>query len=196
MLLDRRIALKPFIAYKGMNSLFTGLSVGSIFIIYAPLQPTVYSLGGIVLALAMLFIARFYARILNRRWFYRISLAVEAVMALLVLYFLAASYSYATALLIYAGYQLTFAFGSYLVRAETMLIPKAKALTAIDVVKQGGYLVGMLVAFLFYEALERFMGISNPQRQVYLLHFLLLVCEAGVLFLLYRAFHPVHGIRS
>lgn len=193
MLQDRRIALKPFIAYKGMNSLFTGLSVGSIFIIYAPLPPSVYSLGGIVLALAMLIIARFYSRILNRQWFYRISLTVEGVMMLLVLYFLMASYTFTTALIIYAGYQLTFAFGSYLVRAETMLIPKAKALTAIDVMKQGGYLVGMLIAFLFYGALERFMGISDPQRQVYLLHFLLLSFQAGVLFLLFRAFRPLRG---
>ncbi|WP_345988766.1 hypothetical protein WCX18_00875 [Sulfurimonas sp. HSL1-2] len=186
----RNLALRPFIWYKFYNALFTGISVGSIFIIYAPLQPYVYSLGGILLALAMLVIARFYTRILNRTWFWRISLAVEIVMLLLVLYFLLFSYSYASALFVYAGYQLTFAFGSYLVRAETILIERAKALTYLDVYKQAGYLAGMLVSFLFYKTVEYVAGIGESQAQVYLVHYVLLVAEIVVIYYLYRAFHP------
>jgi len=183
-------ALRPFVRYKFFNALFTGISVGSIFIIYTPLQPYVYSLGGILLALAMLFVAKLYAHILNRRWFWRISLAVEAVMLLLVVYFLLFSYSYAGALFIYSGYQLTFAFGSYLVRAETILIPKARALTALDVSKQSGYLAGMVISFLFYKGLAYTAGIADSRTQVYLIHYLLLAAELLVLYYLYRAFHP------
>jgi putative membrane protein len=183
------IALRDFVRYKCLNALFTGLSVGSIFIIYTPLQPWVYSLGGIVLALAMLLIARYYVAILNRAWFWRISMGVEIVMALLVLYFLLFSYSYVTALFVYAGYQLTFAFGAYLVRAETLLIAKAKALTWLDVYKQIGYLAGMVVSFLFYKGLELGYGIEQSSEQVYLLHYLLLLVEASVIYYLYRAFH-------
>jgi len=34
-----------FIRYKFFNSLSLGLSVGAIFTIYTPLEPSVYSLG-------------------------------------------------------------------------------------------------------------------------------------------------------
>ena len=185
-----RIGLRAFVAYKFFNALFTGISVGSIFIIYKPLQPSVYSLGGIALALAMLGIARLYSRILNRTWFWRISLAVEIVMLLLVLFFLIFAYGYMNALVIYAGYQLTFAFGAYLVRAETILIGRPKALTYLDVYKQLGYLAGMVIAYLFYEILERGYAVTDGQMQVYLLHYLLLLTELAVLYYLYRAFHP------
>lgn len=188
-----RIGLREFVKYKFLNALFTGISVGSIFTIYTPLQPIVFSLGGIGLALAMLVIARFYVRILNRVWFWRISLGVEIVMLVLVLYFLLFPYGYASALFVYAGYQLTFAFGSYLVRAETILIGKAKALTYLDVYKQAGYLAGMVVAFAFYKALDTGFAITDAQRQVYWLHIPLLLTEFGVLYYLYRAFHKRAG---
>ena len=69
-----------FIRYKFFNSLFLGLSVGAIFTLYAPLEPSIYSLGGVVLALGMLFIARLYHYILNADWFFRISLVVEVLL--------------------------------------------------------------------------------------------------------------------
>jgi hypothetical protein len=195
VILHRRLDLRAFARYKFFNALFLGLSVGSIFVIYTPLQPWIYSLGGIALALAMLFVAKLYPHILNRTWFYRISLAVELVMLALVAYFLLFSYSYATALFMYAGYQLTFAFGSYLVRAETILIEKAKALTYIDVSKQVGYLAGMILSLLFYQGLAFFYGITESEPQVYRMHGLLLLTELVVIFWLYKAFHPVYGER-
>jgi hypothetical protein len=184
------IRLRPFLWYKFYNSLFTGLSVGTIFTLYQPLEPSVYSIGGVLLALAMLFIARFYTAIMNRTWFYRISLGVEAVMVVMVVWFLLVSYSYMTAMLIYAGYQLTFAFGSYLVRAETMLLPRRQLLTFLDVAKQKGYLVGMAAAYLFYKAMEYGFDMTQNQEQVYAIHGLLLIVEAVTIAMLVKAFGP------
>ena len=185
---QRQIILKEFIRYKFFNSLFVGLSVGSIFTIYAPLEPSLYSLGGIALALAMLGIAKIYTKIMNIHYFYRISIAVELVMLISVLYFLFFSYSYTTALFIYAGYQLTFSFGSYLVRAETILIPKSEALSRLDVAKQLGYLTGMSTSYLFYKMLTYFLNIADNQSQVYELHYLLLITELITIVFLLRSF--------
>jgi len=112
---------KWYLRYKFLNSLFLGLSVGAIFTIYAPLKPSIYSIGGIALAIGMLFIARLYHKILTISWFYRISLLVELVLLVVIVVFLIRPYTYQTALLVYLGYQLTFVFGSYLVRAETLI---------------------------------------------------------------------------
>lgn len=185
---EKRIDARAFISYKFYNSLFTGLSVGSIFTIYTPLEPSLFSIGGVFLALAMLVIAKFYTKIMNRRYFYRISLAVEVVMLALVLYFLLFTYSYTTALMVYLGYQFTFAFGSYLVRAETILFPRRQILTFLDVTKQKGYLAGMVVSFLFYKGLEHFYAVTENRLQVYALHFLLLAVELVTILYLLRAF--------
>ncbi len=185
---EKSIDTREFINYKFFNSFFTGLSIGSIFTIYTPLDPSLFSAGGIFLALAMLFIAKLYSKIMNRHYFYLISLAVEMVMLALVLYFLLFSYSYTTALMVYIGYQATFSFGSYLVRAETMLFRRSKVLTFLDVTKQKGYLVGMVISFLFYKALEYLFNITENTTQVYDLHFLLLAVELTTIFYLLRAF--------
>ncbi|MEY3091216.1 MAG: hypothetical protein RL113_1532 [Pseudomonadota bacterium] len=121
-----------FIRYKFFNSLFLGLSVGAIFTLYTPLEPSLYSVGGVLLAVAMLIIARFYHAILNAKWFFRISLFVEIVLLVAMLYFLYASYTYQTALLMYIGYQITFMFGNYLIRAETLLLETDTLLTKVD----------------------------------------------------------------
>ena len=68
-----------FIRYKFLNSLFLGLSVGAVFVLYTPLSPTVFSAGGLGLALGTLIVATQYRRILVPRWFFRLSLAVEFV---------------------------------------------------------------------------------------------------------------------
>lgn len=171
-----------------MNSIFLGISVGTIFILYKPLEPSIYSIGGIFLALSMLLIAKFYSKILNRYYFYRISMMIEFIMLFLILFFLTFSYSYTTALLIYIGYQVTFAFGSYLIRAETLLLNHPKILTFLDVAKQVGYLIGMLIAYLFYKALEFSLKIYDFDTQVYLLHFLLLLAEISTITYLFFAF--------
>ncbi|SFV56652.1 hypothetical protein MNB_SV-8-194 [hydrothermal vent metagenome] len=179
-----------FIRYKFFNSLFLGLSVGAIFTLYAPLKPSVYSLGGVVLALGMLFIARLYHTILNTKWFFRISLFVEIILLLAMLYFLSSPYTYQTALIIYIGYQITFVFGSYLVRAETLLLKTDILLTRLDTVKQLGYLLGMGVSYLFYKIIAHY-GIVSNQNQVYFLHFLLVGIEIVVILLILKSFKRV-----
>lgn len=50
-LVMRTIHLRFYLLYKLLNALFLGCSLGSVFIIYAPLNPKIYSIGGITLAL-------------------------------------------------------------------------------------------------------------------------------------------------
>ena len=176
-----------FIRYKFFNSLFLGVSVGAIFTLYAPLEPSIYSLGGVVLAIAMLLVARLYHHILNAHWFFRISLGVEVLLLLAMLYFIYASYTYQTALLLYVGYQVTFVFGSYLVRAETLLLQTDILLTKLDTAKQLGYLFGMGISYVIYKLFTSY-GIETPQEQVYVLHFLLIAIEILVIFLIFKSF--------
>jgi len=185
-----KIIPEQFIRYKFMNSLFLGLSVGVIFVLYQPLEPSVYSLGGVLLAVGMLFIARFYHKILNTEWFFRISLLVECVLLLAILFFLKYPYTYQTALIVYVGYQITFVFGAYLVRAETLLLKTDTLLTRLDTAKQFGYLLGLGISYLFYKILEHF-GTTAHQTQVYDLHFLLLFLEITIIILIFKSFQKV-----
>ncbi|WP_457595409.1 hypothetical protein [Hydrogenimonas sp.] len=188
-----KILPRNYIRYKGVNSFFTGLTVGAVFTIYSVLDPSIFSLGGIVLAFGMLAVAKFYEKILNLRTFYRISLFVEWVMLGLVVWYLAMPYGYATALLVYAGYQLTFLFGSYLVRAETLFLNRKRILSWLDMAKQAGYLAGMLVSWLFYKAMVWVWQIHDHAEQVYTLHWLLLVTEILIIGLLFRSFKRAKG---
>jgi len=182
-----RLRNRNYLFYKFFNSLFLGLSVGTIFVIYEPLDPSVYSLGGILLALAMLAIAQLYPRIMTLPWFFRISLLVELTVLAMVLWFLVLPYTWLTALLVYAGYQLTFSFGSYLVRAETLALEDDELLRRVDSAKQLGYLAGMILSWLMYKILE-WQGITGKQAKVYDLHWGLLVVEVMILFFLIRSF--------
>ena len=176
-----------FIRYKFFNSLFLGLSVGAIFTLYTPLEPSIYSLGGVILAIGMLLVARLYHHILNAEWFFRISLFVELILLLAMLYFLYASYTYQTALLLYVGYQVTFLFGSYLIRAETLLLQTDTLLTKVDTAKQLGYLFGMGVSYIIYKLFAHY-GIEDPQVQVYNLHYILIGIEVVVIVLIWKSF--------
>ncbi len=179
--------LRPYLWFKLLNSLFFGLSTGSVFVLYTPLEPSVYSLGGIVLALGLLVVAKFYERMMNARVFFAITLMVECVTLVMVAGFLLFSYSYMTALFIYVSYQFTFIFGGYLVRVETVALRRSKLMGCIDVAKQKGYLAGMVLAYGFYKALA-WQGIVDKQDQVYLLHFGLLGLQVCILVLVLRAF--------
>ena len=74
-------AIRPaaFIRYKFLNSLFLGLSVGAVFVLYTPLSPAVFSAGGLGLAVGTLIVATQYRRILAPAWFFRLSLLVELI---------------------------------------------------------------------------------------------------------------------
>lgn len=180
--------IKSYIRYKFLNSLFAGLSIGSVFSIYSPLQPSVFSIGGILLALGMLIVAKFYEKLMNVRLFFLISLFVEIVMLFVITAFLLKPFSYSTALFIYSGYQLTFVFGSYLVRTETIILKKKKLLSILDVYKQSGYLLGLGASFIFYKSLEYLFNITQNQQQVYYLHYLLIVLELLIIYFLVKAF--------
>ncbi|MGW8169345.1 MAG: hypothetical protein ACWGHH_05020 [Sulfurovaceae bacterium] len=173
-----------YIAYKLFNALFAGLALGSVMSIYAPLKPSIYSLGGIVLALGMIIVARMYEKILTIQWFYRFTLLVEVVLFGVILFFLSTEFSYQSALLMYIGYQITFIFSSYLIRAETLFLSETYMLMRIDTVKQIGTLIGMAVAYVFYKFLEEKTNIE----QVFTMHYILLAIQVIVMFLVARSF--------
>ena len=183
-----RINNRNFIKYKFFNSLFLGTSIGSIFTIYTPLEPSVYSIGGIILAVGMLIVATLYSKILNINYFYKISLFVELVILSVIVAFLLFSFNYQIALMVYIGYQITFMFGSYLIRGETLILKKDRILTLVDMAKQFGYLLGLLMSYLFYKAIEYQFQIIDNQSQVFYIHYLLLLIESLVIIFLIRSF--------
>ena len=179
---------KWFLTYKLFNSAFTGLSVGILFTIYNPLDPEIYSLGGIILASAMLVLAKFYEKLLNIKSFYFISVLVEACMLITVLVFLILKYSLVSALIIYILYQFTFIFGGYLVRAETLVAKNKELLAKIDINKQIGYLLGLAFSFLIYKVLENSFNISETKDQIIILHYILLTLQFSILAFLLLSF--------
>ena len=50
----------------------------------------------------------------------------------------------------YIGYQITFIFGSYLGRVETLLLKEKSVLKAVDISKQAGYMVGLLLSYIIF----------------------------------------------
>ena len=186
---------KVFLAYKLFNSSFTGLSIGILFTIYNPLDPSVYSIGGIIMAAAMLLVAKFYEKLLNITSFFYISLGVEIMMLATIITFIIMQYSLMSALLIYIGYQFTFIFGGYLVRAETLVAKEKELLGKIDVNKQLGYLIGLFGSFIFYKSLEYVLDITDPKIQISILHYLLIGLQAFIILLLLRSFSRKRAIQ-
>ena len=136
----------------------------------------------------MLLVATLYSKILNINYFYKISLFVELVILSVIIAFLLFSFNYQIALLVYIGYQVTFMFGSYLIRGETLILKKDRILTLVDMAKQFGYLVGLLLSFLFYKGIEYQFQIIDNQTQVFYIHYLLLFIELLVVIFLIRSF--------
>ena len=136
----------------------------------------------------MLIVATLYSKILNINYFYKISLFVELAILSVIVAFLLFSFNYQIALLVYIGYQITFMFGSYLMRGETLILKKDRILTLVDMAKQFGYLVGLLLSYLFYKAIEYQFQIIDNQSQVFYIHYLLLFIELLVIIFLIRSF--------
>lgn len=183
-----RIIPRTYFRYKFANSVFNGLTVGAIFTMYAPLDPSVFSIGGILLAIGLIIVAKFYDRLIEIHKFFQISMLVELVMVGAVVLYLIHPYTYMTALLVYAGYQFVFTFGSYLVRTETLFLPRRKLLSWLDIYKQSGYLAGLALSWAFYALLSSTFGITDKTETVYLIHWLLLASEAVIIALLTRSF--------
>ncbi len=182
-----KLTLRPYLWYKLYNSLFFGLAVGSVFVLYTPLEPSVFSLGGIGLAIGLLLVAKGYEKMMNLLVFYRITLLVECLTLLMIVSFLLFQYSYSDVLFIYISYQLTFVFGNYLMRMETLALKRTLLLSFADVIKQKGYLAGMVISYLFYKGIELY-GIVDKETQVYYLHGLLLGIQIVILWYVFRAF--------
>jgi hypothetical protein len=157
-------------------------------VLYTPLKPSIFSLGGIFLAFGMLLVAKFYEEIMNLQFFFYITILVELTVLAFVTFFLVFNYSYMTALVIYLGYQLTFVFGSYLVRMETIALKKTKLISFADITKQKGYLGGLVISYMFYKILG-FFKVTNKQIQVYDLHYGVFSLQLLILFLVYKAFY-------
>lgn len=181
------IALKPYLFYKLLNSLFLGSSLGTIFVIYMPLSPKTYSIGGIFLALGAWIVSLFYAQLLHKKPYKIILLGLEILPFLYLLAYLLLPNTFFGALLIYTLYQLGFIFGDYLGRTETLIFKKRFYLSKLDRNKQIGYLLGLGIAFIFYNVLD-FMQITQKEAQVYAIHFLLLLLQFIVFFTLFYAF--------
>ena len=184
-------AIRPaaFIRYKFLNSLFLGLSVGAVFVLYTPLSPAVFSAGGLGLALGTLIVATQYRRILVPAWFFRLSIAVELITLSGVTAVLVLPIALPLALFVYIGYQITFSLGNYLVRCETLLMGSVEQLRQLDIAKQAGYLLGMAAAWAIYTGLEHWLMVSEETAQVVSLHWALWGLEVLVLSALWRAFN-------
>ena len=169
--------------------MFTGLSLGTVFVIYSPLDPYIYSIGGIALAIATMAIATLYNRLIKVEYFYFISICVEIVILIIVLAVLIFSLNPTIAAIVYAGYQLTFFFGSYLVRCETLLLESKKFLSKVDILKQLGYLAGLATSYVMYKWFEYYLLVTENNVQVYLMHYGLLVNELIVILALYFSFN-------
>tara|TARA_B100001094_G_C18029515_1_gene719356 strand:- start:469 stop:990 length:522 start_codon:yes stop_codon:yes gene_type:complete len=169
--------------------MFTGLSLGTVFVIYSPLDPYIYSIGGIALAIATMAIATLYNRLIKVEYFYFISICVEIVILIIVLAVLIFSLNPTIAAIVYTGYQLTFFFGSYLVRCETLLLESKKFLSKVDILKQLGYLAGLATSYVMYKWFEYYLLVTENNVQVYLMHYGLLVNELIVILALYFSFN-------
>jgi hypothetical protein len=142
----------------------------------------------------MIIVAKYYEKILNIDYFFKISLFVEFVILFVVVFYLFKPYGYMSALLVYSGYQLTFMFGSYLVRAETLILKKDTLLSKVDMAKQVGNLAGMLISFLFYKVLEYGFDITKNTQKVYYMHFLLLLTEIIIIVFIFKSFKKVYNL--
>lgn len=182
-----KLSFRPYLRYKFLNALFTGMVGGSVFTIYASLSPSTFSVGGILLALGMMGMAYVYHHLMNLRTFFRFTLATELIMLLMVGYYLLFSTHIMSALIIYVAYQFSFIFGGYLVRAETHFARHARMMGWIDVAKQQGSLSGLALSYGFYKLIEHY-GITKASEQVYTLHFVLFALECLIIVALLRAF--------
>ena len=97
-------------------------------------------------------------------------------------------FTYTSALLVYIGYQFTFIFGGYLVRAETLVAKDKELLGKIDINKQLGYLLGLGLSFVFYKILEYGFEITNSKVQINILHNFLVSLQTIIIIVLANSF--------
>ena len=146
---------------------------------------------GIIFAFLSMLIARVYHKIIYKKYFFQILLFVEWIMILWMLFFLIFPFSYKIALLIYISRSVTFLFGDYLQRSETYLLKKKKIFSFIDINRQIGTIIGMIFAVLYYYTLEEYFQITENQKLVYYIHFILFGIEFIIIYYLLKSFRRV-----
>ena len=182
------INTRTYISYKFFNSLFLGIGIGSYVSQYQPIKIVEIALLGIFFALLSIGIAKLYYKIMHEKYFFRISLFIEVIMLFWILIFLIFPFSYKIALLIYICRSITFLFGDYLGRAETHLLKRKKIFSFIDINRQLGLILGMIFAVVFYYFIEHFFGVTDNQKLVYYIHFILIFIEVSIIYLLINSF--------
>ena len=187
---DKKVEInnRNYIKYKFFNSLFLGAGIGSYISQYQPIKISEIAILGIIFAFLSILIARVYHKIIYADYFFRISLFVELVMILWMLFFLIFPFSYKIALLIYIARSITFLFGDYLQRSETHLLKKKKIFSFIDINRQIGTIIGMVFAVVFYYILEEYFQITETQQLVYYIHFFLFGIECVIIYFLLKSF--------
>ena len=115
-------------------------------------------------------------------------MGVELVILITLLVFMSLQYTATSALLVYMGYQFTFIFGGYLVRAETLVAQDKELLGKIDVNKQLGYLLGLGTSFLFYKTLEYGFDVAEAKIQISILHYFLVGLQSVIILVLANSF--------
>ena len=151
---------------------------------------------GIIFSLLAIPIALLYKKIMTINYFYKISLLVEFLMLFWIIMFLIDPWSankslqnsYEIALIIYITRHITFLFGDFLGRAETIFIKKTETLSSIDVAKQIGAISGMVISVIFYKILQEKFYITENSTQVFYIHFILLFIQTIIIFLLIKSF--------
>ena len=73
-------------------------------------------------------------------------------------------------------------------RAETLVTHRKELLSKIDMLKQTGYLVGLGASFLFYKVLDMGLGITVPNDQIIVLHYVLILLQSIILLLVISSF--------
>tara|TARA_B100000900_G_scaffold185594_1_gene157363 strand:- start:2542 stop:3114 length:573 start_codon:yes stop_codon:yes gene_type:complete len=182
------INIRCYLYYKLYNSLFLGIGIGSYISQYQPIKILEIAILGIIFALLSIIIAKQYQKIININYFFKISLFVEYIMLFWMLAFLIFTFSYKIALLIYICRSITFLFGDYLGRAETHILKNKKIFTFIDINRQKGLILGMIYAVIFYYIVEHFFNISDNQKLVYYIHYILLFLQIYIIFQLNKSF--------
>ena len=191
-----KIKNKTYIYFKFFNTLFFGISVGSYVTQYVPLKIEDFPIMGIIFSLLAIPIALLYKKIMTINYFYKISLLVEFLMLFWIIMFLIDPWSankslqnsYEIALIIYITRHITFLFGDFLGRAETIFIKKTETLSSIDVAKQIGAISGMVISVIFYKILQEKFYITENSTQVFYIHFILLFIQTIIIFLLIKSF--------
>ena len=182
------INVNNFIFYKFINTMFTGIAIGSYVVQYEPIKIDDFTIMGIIFAILTIPISLLYQRILTIDYFFRFLLIVELIMLIWITLFLISPYSYQIALLIYIARNITFLFGDFLGRAETLFLKKKRILSSIDVIKQIGSICGMILSVLIYKYLQDIYLISDNQTKVYYIHFILIVLQILILISVFKSF--------